>query len=119
MECLKNLPTRNPASFMSSAAGDNSLMQKIEQSPSVISSQDASECQSHPVIRTESTSILVREFERMRDAKVRHSTAGKRQIEQSHRLERQSKHPRRQCLFEGNYRDLQEGSYTELNLSSA
>lgn len=29
MECLKNLPTRNPASFMSSAAGDNSLMQKV------------------------------------------------------------------------------------------
>ena len=29
MECLKNLPTRNPASFMSSSAGDNSLMQKV------------------------------------------------------------------------------------------
>ncbi|CAK0743764.1 hypothetical protein CVIRNUC_001495 [Coccomyxa viridis] len=112
MNCLRNLPTRTPANFTSlpSSAASYQPVHQEESTKPYIPTYDASESGSHQVITTESTSILVREFEHGQNMKAMRSTTGKRQMEPSQEADRRSKHPRRQCLFEGNYRQLLEGS---------
>ncbi|KAK9908956.1 hypothetical protein WJX75_005187 [Coccomyxa subellipsoidea] len=59
------------------------------------------------VITTESTSILVREFEQ--SVRQLAGTGVLKRAGEGSQQRRPSKHPRRSCTFEGSYRDMQDG----------
>ncbi|CAL8460683.1 g214 [Coccomyxa elongata] len=108
MDFLLNLPTRDSSNFSSCGPASTSLKEEQPRLKTYQAAHDRTDAPASQVITTESTSILVREFERSA-RKLAGAGRWKRAAGQGVQQPRASKHPRRSCIFEGNYRDMQDG----------